>query len=264
MKMIQTVLLGSTLLLAGSALAQDKAVAPKGMAEHNGFMVPTDEKAYLERLHYANQAEIKQGQLAQQNSMNEDVKSFAAEMVRQHTDADQKVMAYAQGKKMKLADMPKPMNDAEKKAMAADKAAMEKLQALKGTPFDGCYMSGQLGEHDAVLGKLAAGKQAMSGSPELTAMLDELTQSVSMHRQHAYGLLGKMGPSQGGAMGGTMGKTTPPAGGTMGGTTGGTMGGGTMGGGNMGKTPPPAGGTMGGTTGGNMGKTPAGAPTPTK
>ena len=48
-------------------------------------MVPTDEKALLERLHYTHQMEIKLGQLAQQNSNNPDVKSFGERMVREHT-----------------------------------------------------------------------------------------------------------------------------------------------------------------------------------
>ena len=71
-------------------------------------------------------------------------------------------MTLAQGQGLKLSDMPKPMNDMEKKAMAADKAIMEELQALKGEPFDSCYMSGQVGDHDTTLGKLMAGQQAFT------------------------------------------------------------------------------------------------------
>jgi putative membrane protein len=97
---------------------------------------------------------------------------------------------------------------------------MEKLQSLKGEAFDGCYMTEQLGAHDATLGKLAAGRQAAAATPELTTLLDELTQSVAKHRQHAYALLGKLSPqpsATGGA--GTTG-TTSPTGGNMGPTGG--------------------------------------------
>ena len=205
---IQGFLLAGTLVLGGSALAQQgaqgmgkgqgkEAAAKGGIAEHRGFMVPTDEKAFFERLHYTHQMEIKQGQLAQQNASNPDVKSFADMMVRDHTAADQRLMTMAQGRGMKLADVPKPMNDMEKKIVAADKANMEKLQALKGEAFDSCYMALQVGEHDATLGKLMAGRQALGANTELTTMVTELTPKVAQHRQQAYSVLGKLGQTMG-------------------------------------------------------------------
>jgi putative membrane protein len=201
-RMIQGVLLASTLVLGGSALAQQGAqgqgkgaTAKGGMAEHRGFMVPTDEKAFLERLHYSNLMEIKLGQLAQQNASSPDVKSFAEQMVRDHTAADQRLMSMAQSRGMKLSDTPKPMNDLEKRVIAAEKANMEKLQALKGEAFDSCYMSTQVGQHDETLGKLMAARQALGGNAELTTMLGELTPHLVQHRQQAYSVLGKLGQS---------------------------------------------------------------------
>ncbi|HYO53830.1 DUF4142 domain-containing protein [Archangium sp.] len=197
---IQGFILAGTLVLGGTALAQQgsKTQGDKGgTTELRGFVVPTDEKALLERLHYTNQLEIKLGQLAQQNSTNPDVKSFGEQMVREHTAADQKLMTLAQGRGLKLSDTPKPMNDMEKKAMAADKALMEELQALKGEPFDSCYISNQVGDHDAVLGKLMAGRQALTGNAQLTSLLDETSQRVAHHRQQAYSVLGKLGQTMG-------------------------------------------------------------------
>jgi putative membrane protein len=231
---IQGFLLAGTLVLGGAALAQDKAMDTPGQAkgkgaaakggttELRGFVVPTDEKAFLERLHYTNLKEIKLGQLAQQNGMSPDVKSFGEMMVKDHTAADQKLMAMAQAKGLKLADMPKPMGDMEKKVMAADKANQEKLQALKGEAFDACYMALMVGDHDETLGKVQAGQQAMTANAELTAMLGTVSQSVTQHRQQAYSVLGKLGPQATGGAGGTMGGTKPSGTGT--GTQGGHMG----------------------------------------
>jgi len=238
---IQGLMLASTLVLGGTALAQQAGKeSKKGTAELRGFVVPTDEKALLERLHYTHQMEIKLGQLAQQNSNNPDVKAFGKQMVDEHTAADGKLMTMAQGLGLKLSDMPKPMNDVEKKVMAADKAIMEELQALKGEPFDSCYISGQVGDHDATLGKLMAGRQALTGNAQLTSLMDEMTQHVSQHRQQAYSVLGKLGQTMGvggagtgmqkgtesgtgGHMGGHMG-TGSGTGGHMGTGTGGTTG----------------------------------------
>lgn len=226
---IQGFMLAGTLLLGGTALAQQSGKeTKKGTAELRGFVVPTDEKALLERLHYTNQMEIKLGHLAQQNSQNPDVKSFGEQMVREHTAADQKLMTLARGQNLTLSDMPKPMNDMEKKVMAADKAVMEELQTLKGEPFDSCYISGQVGDHDATLGKLMAGRQAITGNAQLTSLLDEMTQTVAQHRQQAYTVLGKLGQSMGvGGAGTDMQKGTGAGTGGHMGTGGGHMGTGT-------------------------------------
>jgi putative membrane protein len=228
---IQGFLVAGTLLIGGSALAQQEGKAQKGTAQVRGFVVPTDEKAFLERLHYINQMEIKLGQLAQQNSTNPDVKSFGESMVREHTDADKKLLSLAQGRGLKLSDTPKPMNDMEKKSMAADKAIMEELQTLKGEPFDSCYMANQVGDHDDALGKLMAGRQAITGNAQFTSLLDDMTQHVSQHRQQAYSVLGKLGQGMMGVGGagdtqkGTGGHMdTHQGGGHMGTGTGGSTG----------------------------------------
>lgn len=225
---IQGFVVVGALVLGGSALAAGKTDT-KGTADVRGFVVPTDEKAFLERLHYTNQQEIKLGKLAQQNSTNPDVKSFGERMVSDHTDADQKIMSLAQARGMKLSDTPKPMNDVEKKAMAADKANMEKLQVLKGEPFDSCYMSNMVGDHDETLGKLMAGRQALTGNAQLTSLLDNLTPVIAQHRERAYSILGKLGQSMMGVGGaGTQKGSESGMGGHMGtGTQGGT--GGSMG-----------------------------------
>ncbi|QRK09087.1 DUF4142 domain-containing protein [Archangium violaceum] len=230
---IQGFLVAGTLVIGGSALAQQAGKAEgnkKGTAELRGFVVPTDERAFLERLHYTNQLEIKLGQLAQQNSMNPDVKAFGESMVREHTAADQKLMSMARSRGLKLSDTPKPLNDMEKKMISADKAVMEELQALKGDAFDSVYIANQVGDHDATLGKLMAGRQALSGNAQLTSMMDELSQNIAQHRQQAYSVLGKLGQAMTTGVGGAGSQGTSPAGSTGTGTTdmGGTPGTGTQ------------------------------------
>ena len=221
---IQGLLLAGSLVLGGTALAQSttqattpgatqgsaqgqmmkgKATVKGGMVEHMGFMVPADEKAMLERLHHVNQEEIQIGKLAQQNRESQDVKSYGEMLVRDHTAADQKLMSYAQQKGLKLAE-PKPMNEVERKAMAADKADLEKLQALKGAPFDSCFLANMVGGHDGVLGKLMAGQQHFTDAA-LTPVLQQHMQGVMQHRQQAYTLLGRIGPGSSTGVGGSGG-----------------------------------------------------------
>jgi len=212
---IQGFLLAGSLVLGGAALAQSntqsgmqgqaattagKGASKGGMVEHQGFKVPADERAMLERLHHVNQEEIQIGKLAQQNGQSQDVKSYGDMLVKDHTTADQQIMAYAQKKGLKLAE-PKPMDEVERKAMAAEKASMEKLQVLKGMPFDSCFLANMVGDHDEVLGKLMAGQQAQV-DPALTPVLQQITQSVTQHRQQAYTLLGRIGPGASTGVGG--------------------------------------------------------------
>lgn len=207
---IQGLLLAGSLVLGGTALAQgtqgdtQKMMSKGGMMEHMGFMVPADEKAFLERLHHINRTEIQLGQLAQQNGQSQDVKSYGATLVKDHTANDQQVMAYAQKKGIKLAERPKPLNDVERKAMTAEKAGMEKLQVLKGMPFDSCFLAHMISDHDMAIGKVMAAQQAFTDT-EVNSLLQRTSQMVTGHRQQAYSLLGKIGPAMNMGVGGAGG-----------------------------------------------------------
>lgn len=235
---IQGLVLASSLVLGGSALAQDsgtqgnmqggtqgqamkdanakggKMAAKGGMIEHMGFMVPADEKAFLDRMHHINQTEIKLGQLAQKNGQSQDVKSYGEMMVKDHTSMDQQLATYAKTQGHTLAT-PRPLNDVERKAMAAEKATMEKLQSLTGAAFDACFLAHMVGDHDMALGKVMAAQQNFTGG-EVATLLQQSSQHISSHRQQAYSLLGRNNPAAGMGVGGAGTGTTPGTGtGTM-------------------------------------------------
>jgi putative membrane protein len=217
---LQAALLASSLAFGSAAFAQsdtgaekqsDKAAAKmkqpkmlestakkdmkdmKGMTMHNGVMVPTDAKAFMERLHFVNQLEIQLGNLAQQNSQNADVKSYGQQMVQMHTQADQELQTYAQSKGVKLADMPKPMNDVEKNDMAAHAASTKFLQSVQGPVFDSKYLSSQVADHDMTIGKVMAAQATMkSADAQMTQMLTKLSQELPKHREMAFNALGKL------------------------------------------------------------------------
>lgn len=231
-RMIQGLLLAGSLVVGGAALAQGaqgttqgtqgttqgtqgstqgqtmrdthatagKSAVKGGMVEHMGFMVPADERAMLERLHHVNQMEIQLGRLAQQNGQSQDVKSYGEMLVRDHTTADQQLMSYAQQKGFKLST-PKPLNDVERRAMAAERAALEKFQVLKAQPFDASFLAHMVGDHDMALGKVMAAQQNLT-SGEVTPLLQQHAQSIIRHRQQAYTLLGRIGPGAAAGVGG--------------------------------------------------------------
>jgi putative membrane protein len=212
-RMIQGLVLAGSLVMGGAAFAQGnvqggtqgqpmagKSMAKGGMVEHMGFMIPADPKAQLERLHHINQMEIQLGRLAQQNGMSQDVKSYGEMLVRDHTTADERLMSYAQQKGLKLST-PKPMDDMERKVMAAERAALEKFQVLKGQPFDAAFLAHMVGDHDMALGKVMAAQQNVTDTA-LTPVLQQHAQAITQHRQQAHTLLGRIGPASTAGVGG--------------------------------------------------------------
>lgn len=157
--------------------------------------IPTDEKAYLDTLHHANQMEVQLGQLAQQKGVSKGVKDFGAKLVKDHQAADQKLMTYAQKKNMQLSE---PQADTEfKKTMKnAEHAAMAKLQSLQGPAFDRAFLAHMVGHHDADVAKVMAGQQQFATNSELKGQLDALLPTLKQHRDQAYRLLGQEKPRQ--------------------------------------------------------------------
>lgn len=154
--------------------------------------IPTEPKAYLERLHHAHRMEIEMAALAQEKSKNPQVLQYASMLSRDHQQADTKLMNAARSQQMNLSD-PKPMNEMEKKGMVAAKASTEALKAMDGASFDGAWLSAMVTDHDKVLGKLMAGQRAFSRQP-FASLIDESIPEVSSHRDQAYQLLGQVKP----------------------------------------------------------------------
>jgi putative membrane protein len=81
------------------------------------------------------------GQLAQSKSSRGDVRQFAAQMIRDHTAANQELTALAQRKEI---TPPSEMD-------MAHKAEYDRLSAMSGAEFDRAYMQGQVRDHTAVV-----------------------------------------------------------------------------------------------------------------
>lgn len=137
-------------------------------------------------------AEVETGKLAQQKGSSEAVKSFGAKMVEDHTAANQKLMAIAANKKIKL---PTAM-DAKHKAMH------KKLSAKSGADFDSAYIQGQIADHKATIAlferEIASGKDA-----EAKAFASETLPVVQSHLTMLQAMSGEAvnSPSMGGRPG---------------------------------------------------------------
>jgi putative membrane protein len=96
----------ATLMVAGSAFAAD---------------LPHHDKSFMKDAAESGLAEVQASQLAAQNAANTQVKSFADQMVQDHTKANDELKALAAQKKLDLPTEPSLMERGELKTLKDDK-----------------------------------------------------------------------------------------------------------------------------------------------
>jgi putative membrane protein len=81
--------------------------------------------------------EVALGKLAQEHGANIRVKNFGAMMIKDHSKANDKLMALAKSKKMALPTVPN----------ASDQSIIDKLSKKSGKDFDEAYVSDMIDDH---------------------------------------------------------------------------------------------------------------------
>ena len=156
----------------GGATGASGAAGATGSS--SGKLSSSDEKI-LKDIAQANIDEIEAAKLAQSKSQNDQVKSFAQQMIDDHTKGLNDTQQLAQQKGVTLPTEP----DAKHKAMA------KKLEGMSGAAFDKAYMT-QAGvqDHKAVHSKLMSDiKKAKD--PDVKALAEKLEPIVAQHLKSA-------------------------------------------------------------------------------
>ena len=96
--------------------------------------------------HVADEGEIEQAKLAMRRAIDPRVRAYAAELLRDHQDDDQR------GEKIAVADKLQPATSATSDKLKRDAAKTYEYLALKeGLDLDRAYVSAQVEQHSAVL-----------------------------------------------------------------------------------------------------------------
>jgi putative membrane protein len=136
-----------------------------------------------------NMAEIEIAKLAQTKSQNDQVKTFAQQMIDDHTKAMADVQQLASAKGVTLPTEP----DKKHKAMA------DKLGALSGDAFDKAYTKqAGVADHKKMHGMLASA-QSKAKDPDVKALAAKMMPTVDQHLKAAQ----QMGSTKGMAKDGT-------------------------------------------------------------
>ncbi len=127
-------------------------------------------------------AEVRDGQLAQDKGADQKIKDFGAMMVKDHSAANQELMALAQSKGVTLPTSP---------AMTAHSTKMQ-LDALSGATFDKAYVKGQIKAHKGTVALLQ--KEIASGQDaQARAFAQKVLPTVQSHLEAIEGIGSGMG-----------------------------------------------------------------------
>lgn len=131
-------------------------------------------------------AEVAMGNLAQQKAQSPSVKDFGAQMVRDHSAANQKLQALAQSKNITL-----PANPS-----VSEMETQSKLQVLSGQTFDRSYIKGMIKDHEEDIAEFK--KEATSGQdPQARAFASATLPTLEAHLKKIQAIAANAGVSAG-------------------------------------------------------------------
>lgn len=131
----------------------------------------------------AHQIDIERGKLALAKAKSPEVKQFAAQMVRDHTQGQREVRGLAKklGVKPEESEVTKGL-----KAEAADKRLL--LKGLTGRDFDKAYVDAEVAYHQGVLDAIDQALLPGARNAELKTALQNTRPTIEAHLQHAKNL----------------------------------------------------------------------------
>lgn len=137
-------------------------------------------------LHTVNQGELIAGDLASTQATSTEVREFAARMVQDHIQANDKVESVVTAE-------VSPAESALSRELA-DKADSEiaDLRGLAGEEFDRVYMSGQVENHREVLRTIDERLLPAAESTAVRDLLETLRHDIAAHLAHAEEIQGTL------------------------------------------------------------------------
>ena len=172
----------SGFLLGGGLAAQDSI--PNHIDSGAKQMLSSGDKAFAMKAAQDGVAEVQLGKLAAEKGSDADVKTFAQQMVDDHTKANAQLKAVAQQENMTL---PENMN-------AKDQATYDRLSKMSGSAFDKAYITNMVKDHQMDVKEFQHesdnGKDA-----SIKGFATQTLPTLQSHLEHAKSVQSKMGGS---------------------------------------------------------------------
>ena len=136
----------------------------------------------------ANQVDIDAGHLAESKASSTDVKSFAKQMVTDHTGVNKQAVALVT--KLGVTPQDNPTSQSLKKGGEDN---MKSLKSLKGTAFDKAYIDHEVAYHQQVLDAIDKTLIPSAQNAELKALLVAVRPAFVAHLEHAQQIQANLG-----------------------------------------------------------------------
>jgi putative membrane protein len=161
----------AALAIPSLAIADDmKKPAPADKTKAAAKLVDDDVKL-VAHIHHVNMMEIDMGKLAQKMG-GDAVKKYGAMLVKEHTDGDKDLIAFAKTKGVAKIPADVPPTEAAKKEMDDMMAKTAELKKMKGAEFDRQFLMMMQTAHDTELAKLTVAIPTIQDMDLQTKMKD--------------------------------------------------------------------------------------------
>jgi len=163
-------------LVAGGAMAQNSTPAGTSSATHTANKAGGD-AMFVRKASAAGAAEVALGKLGQSQGQSDQVKQFGAQMVKDHTAANDELSSIASEKGLTVAT----------DSSAKDAAAAKAIGAKQGAAFDAAFSKKMLTDHKQAVALFT--KEADSGKDsDLKAFAAKTLPTLKHHLEMAQSL----------------------------------------------------------------------------
>jgi putative membrane protein len=141
--------------------------------------------AILTQIHQVNLKEIAIGKIAQEKASTSEVRAYADQLVQDHTNADQMVVAMAQKTGARLHD-----STSRRQEGTHGRLVDQKLSSASGAGFDRLFLRQTSADHERLIRSLQQEREDASDD-DMEALIDKIMPILEQHRDLAQILMKK-------------------------------------------------------------------------
>ena len=140
-----------------------------------GQGLSAEEQQFVKKAAAGGLAEVKLSELAKDRASDTKVKDFAAQMVTDHTQANDELKPIADSNKVTVPT----------KLQGESEVAYKRLEKLSGTKFDSAYTKVMVSDHDKTVTAFENASSKVK-NPDLKAFIDKTLPVLRQHKDHIH------------------------------------------------------------------------------
>jgi putative membrane protein len=162
-------------------------VAAAALCVGGGVAVGADkgltDESFVKQAAQDGMTEVEMGNVAAEKASSDDVKTFAARMVKDHSKANADLASLAESKNLKV----------PAKLDVKHRAMVDALKLRSGASFDAAYAKHMAADHNKAISLFT--KESTSADADLSAFAKKTLPTLKEHKKMADDLNGKVGKS---------------------------------------------------------------------